>query len=365
MNTIGYTAGNKTAQATSKNAKNTNKTTQAYSLNTDKMVQTSSTATNKSAATQKKITTGAVGSCQRTADSGSTKNNAFYETNLSSLKDYGKSLKASREASKTTTNSLKKLKYNHKDISSKILRSKTSVNARKVVSEAKREILRLKREKQSKKYDSEEIEAAISHAKAMERVAKKKVRHLTEEELCKASSGICADRLTEKEEYEREKEDSAAEGYESEEFEEISDEEYEAMSEDVFEKMDLVESDDWQNEGYSLLDEMMSDTLEEFSDELFENMKDMIAEMGLDDLADSMATKVDDLDPEDLKEMKIKHRNKEMKDIVKADADYLKTMFEHYEKTTSGAGYGAASSIATGGVSESTVSPAVSIDIAL
>ena len=52
-------------------------------------------------------------------------------------------------------------------------------------------------------YDSEEIEAAISHAKAIERVAKKKVRHLEEEELAKAC-GACSDRL---EEYQSDLED--------------------------------------------------------------------------------------------------------------------------------------------------------------
>lgn len=38
------------------------------------------------------------------------------------------------------------------------------------------------------------------------------------------------------------------------------------------------------------------------------------------------------MDPADLKMMKIKHRNKEMKDIVKADAEYLKAVFNHLEK---------------------------------
>ena len=32
--------------------------------------------------------------------------------------------------------------------------------------------------------------------------------------------------------------------------------------------------------------------------------------------------------PEELKEITIKHRNKEMKDMVKADADYLKVIFD-------------------------------------
>ena len=33
--------------------------------------------------------------------------------------------------------------------------------------------------------------------------------------------------------------------------------------------------------------------------------------------------------------MKIKHRNKEMKDIVKADAEYLKAVFDRLEKMKS------------------------------
>ena len=39
-----------------------------------------------------------------------------------------------------------------------------------------------------------------------------------------------------------------------------------------------------------------------------------------------------DIDPADLKMMKIKHRNKEMKEIVKADAEYLKAVFGRLEK---------------------------------
>ena len=102
-----------------------------------------------------------------------------------------------------TSNLLKKLKYSFKNISGKLIRSKTSVAARQVAGEAKREVLRLKQQKQSGKYDNEEIEAAINHAKAMERVAKKKVRHLEEEELAKAC-GACLDRL---EEYQKDLED--------------------------------------------------------------------------------------------------------------------------------------------------------------
>ena len=40
-------------------------------------------------------------------------------------------------------------------------------------------------------------------------------------------------------------------------------------------------------------------------------------------------------DPEDIEKMETKHRNKEMKEITKADGEYLKAMFDHYEKIRS------------------------------
>lgn len=111
---------------------------------------------------------------------------------VKSSQSYAEMIRTKRQNAKDTSLKLKKLKYQFKDISSRILRSKTSTIARQVASQARREVLRLKREKQSGNYDSEEIEAAITHAKAMERVARKKVKHLEEEEMAKASGGPCA-----------------------------------------------------------------------------------------------------------------------------------------------------------------------------
>ena len=66
--------------------------------------------------------------------------------------------------------------------------------------------------------------------------------------------------------------------------------------------------------------------------ELSDSMRDMMDEMGMDELSDTMLSVKKDIDPADIKMMKIKHRNKEMKDIVKADAEYLKAVFNHLEK---------------------------------
>ena len=75
----------------------------------------------------------------------------------------------------------------------------------------------------------------------------------------------------------------------------------------------------------------------EMMDELAESMKDMLSEMGLDELADVFTDVKQDMDPADLKLMKIKHRSKELKEIAKADAEYLKAVFEHLEKQKAGA----------------------------
>lgn len=121
---------------------------------------------------------------------------------VTSSLSYSESLRNQRQQTKNTTLALKKLKYQFKNISSKILRSKTSQAAKQAAGQARREIMRLKRQKQNSDSDSdsEEIDAAIAHAQAMERVAKKKAKHLEEEEMMKAAGGICqGDRISEEE----------------------------------------------------------------------------------------------------------------------------------------------------------------------
>ena len=241
---------------------------------------------------------------------------SFVET----MRDYNETLRNQRLNKKDTSNLLKKLKYSFKNISGKLIRSKTSVAARQVAGEAKREVLRLKQQKQSGKYDNEEIEAAINHAKAMERVAKKKVRHLEEEELAKAC-GACLDRL----------------------------EEYQEDLEDEWEEQDVLESENNVTAFKAGIEEPASENLTgEMMDELTESMTDMLSEMGLDELLDIFSSVKQDMDPTDLKLMKIKHRTKELKEIAKADAEYLKAIFEHLEKQKSGPSAPLENAVSTG-----------------
>ena len=241
---------------------------------------------------------------------------------VTSTLSYSESLRNQRQQTKNTTLALKKLKYQFKSISSKILRSKTSQAAKQAAGQARREIMRLKRQKQNSDSDSEEIDAAIAHAQAMERVAKKKAKHLEEEEMVKAAGGICqGDRICEEET----KDAQDAESENARNAEEMSAEEMsaEGSADEVSEEL-AAYAGEFMSE--------MSDFTSELMQEMSDGLRDLMEEMGLDGISDTAVSVNREMDPADLKMMKIKHRNKEMKDIVKADAEYLKAVFDHLEK---------------------------------
>lgn len=265
---------------------------------------------------------------------------------VTSSLSYSESLRDQRQQTKNTTLALKKLKYQFKSISSKILRSKTSQAAKQAAGQARREILRLKRQKQNSDSDSEEIDAAIAHAQAMERVAKKKAKHLEEEEMVKAAGGICpGDRICEEEtkdvqdaesENARNAEEMSVESSEDEMSRDLSAYEYagnEAYAGDSYDISDYIDlgMDAFYAQTGDFMSEM-SDFTSEMIQEMSDSLRDLMEEMGLDGLSDTAVSVNREMDPADLKMMKIKHRNKEMKDIVKADAEYLKAVFNHLEK---------------------------------
>lgn len=258
---------------------------------------------------------------------------------FTNMQKYSDTIRASRQKVKDSSLQVKKLKYQFKDISSKILRSKTSASARQVVGQAKREVLRLKREKQNQNYDAEEIDAAINHAKAMERVARKKVRHLEEEELAKAAGGFCRDNGIEEEKgFTRECDEMQDQSYDGEE--ELASESgqydsdyrtqmfaYADNNYDVTQIMDEGEN----------VSNLTEDLLGEMTEEISKEMQNLLEEMGFEELMGERFDIGIEVNPEDLKRMQIKHRNKEMKEIVKADGDYLKVVFKQMEKMQSNA----------------------------
>ena len=293
---------------------------------------------------------------------------------VTSTLSYSESLRNQRQQTKNTTLALKKLKYQFKSISSKILRSKTSQAAKQAAGQARREIMRLKRQKQSGNYDDDEIQAAIDHAKAMERVAKKKAKHLEEEELAKAAGGIwqgekvCTD--------EEERTSDTDQNTDPEAKEELPCEASDAQTDMDLEQYDYPQLDQFLLQTSDFMVEM-SDFTSEMIQELSDSMRDIMDEMGMDELSDTMLSVKKDIDPADLKMMKIKHRNKEMKEIVKADAEYLKAVFDRLEKmkdnpvipsgggVSLSAGYSGTSFSADAAGIGAQVAPAPVIDISL
>ena len=84
----------------------------------------------------------------------------------------------------------KKVNYNMRQISAKILKSKTSSTARMAWTGAKTKVAQLKRQLYDDGIDRYDLEHAIVHAMQIARVAKKKMKHLQEEEAAK-KGGVC------------------------------------------------------------------------------------------------------------------------------------------------------------------------------
>jgi len=265
---------------------------------------------------------------------------------------YSETLRQSRANAKNTSLQLKKLHYSFKSLSTQILRSKTSTNARQVAGKARREVIRLKRQRLSGEYDEEELESAITHAQAMERAAKKKARHLQEEEMVKVTGGPCAGELGEKEDQEnRETDEKLEDALAARMFYEGGDSGLQDAVAAASQEWEQAYQDSLQMQGTELQEMMqvrmweLQQDMEQYADiaaqemaqvmaEMSDSMEEMLEESGLSELAeDMMEPVVIEMDPADLKMMKIKHRSEELRAIAKADAEYLKALFDRLEKS--------------------------------
>ena len=266
--------------------------------------------------------------------------------------NYASTVRENRTRAKDTSLKLKRLRYDFKSISSQILRSKTSNSAKQAASKARREVVRLKRLRQNGEYDSEEIQSAIQHAQAMERVAKKKARHLLEEELAK-TGGPCLGELEDKElsdEETKESEEVSSAGEGMEEgaalepspdlnFAELQEslEQSSIPSQESIKQMDaLLEKLESASLSESLGAEMM-ESVSASMDDMWDSLQDLLEEMGLEDLAgDLTGASGGEMDPADLKMMKMKHRLKEMKEMAEADdrslSQYINLILRKYVK---------------------------------
>lgn len=190
---------------------------------------------------------------------------------------------------KSAKKKTKRLNYNFKYISDKILMSKTSDNAGRALATAQSNIGALYRKLKTGQFDEKEVELAIIHAKKLERVARKKIKHLREEENAK-QRGFCQDTIDENDV-------SDPKDAEEEKVPEISEEELRKLM----------------NELQKLMEETMKETMEQTADELSGSIHQ-------------------NMDDDDLALLKKKHRAKELREILEADMKYLKAFFNKLQK---------------------------------
>ncbi len=189
----------------------------------------------------------------------------------------------------------KKLQYNFKEISHQIMSTKTAGNARQVAARARGKIAELRKKLKTGEYDDKELEAAISHAEQMERVARKRMKHLQEEERVKTEGGPC-----------------------DAELEEELTLDWEDVEEQVDEELDMEE---------------LKELMQEFQDLMEESMEEMDEAYALDELSEElMVSFQEEMDPEDFELLKKKHRSDELREIMVADMKYLKALFDKLEK---------------------------------
>lgn len=186
---------------------------------------------------------------------------------------------------------LKKLGYKQRRISTMITQATTSGNARQVLASAKTETVNLRRKLVSGQYNDREVRAAIRHAERMERVAKKRMKHLQQEEYIEKHGG-----------------GTWQTGLDEEGREENSQE---------------LEASEFA--------EMSAEELEELMQELQEEMGELAQEQELE-LMEMIQTVNTDMDPQELEQLKKKHRADEMREIVEADMKYLRALFSQLEK---------------------------------
>ena len=203
-----------------------------------------------------------------------------------------------------TSSSGKKKKsalYSFKQVSSQVLQAKTSTKAMQVSNSIRAKIGLLKKQLKNGDVDEEELLRAILHAEMVMRACDKKKKNLKMEETAERN-------LEGEEEIPAEPEEPIEDAESEEEIRELEQEEFEAL----MEKLELS------------ADEMM-----EMAEETVE----------LDEELDEMAQALSgSMTPEDLEQLKVKHRSDEARDILKADLKYLKALFDRLQSEKENAG---------------------------
>lgn len=183
----------------------------------------------------------------------------------------------------------KRLGYNFKRVSAHIMSAKTPLFAGKAVREARGAVVTLLMKQMSGDYDSRELDSALEHARKMERVAKKRRKHMEEEERARQTGSCMVEEEVE----------TAEEAKEKEAEKKVSEEHTQKLDEMARELKQLIEE----------------------------------SEQALNDLAEGLTdASWEDMDPKQLENMKRRHRAQELREIMEADLKYLKALFDRLSK---------------------------------
>ncbi|MBR5420649.1 MAG: hypothetical protein IK115_05830 [Lachnospiraceae bacterium] len=215
----------------------------------------------------------------------------------------------------------KPVRYNYMELSMKIARAKNSISAGNAVLSAKRSVMQLKGKISAKEGDPDELQLALSHARRMELVARKKKHHLEQEELAKITQE--RDERMEKVEDLRSAAGNAVL---------MKGEERLTSAEDaVFKEREEL---------YDEYSEEIRESGSDMQEELLGELNEMLSELGEEELKEleealELMEEMEFLDPhmseEELDKVKQKHRASENKALLKADMDYLKGMIKQLQ----------------------------------
>lgn len=205
-----------------------------------------------------------------------------------------------RKTSSGRSGKKKKLSYQFKEISTAIMQTKNSESAGRVLLRARSRAALLRQKMYSGEYDKRELKAAILHADAMVRIARKRMRHLSEEE-----------QAGREEEHGKATDDGRGE---RSDLTAVIEQEQEA-----------------QGETRELTEELSEELSEELTEELQEMMEEVMASMMEEALQDTVNAVVE-MEPADLETLKRKHRSKELRELMEADMKYLKALFDRLEQ---------------------------------
>ena len=239
---------------------------------------------------------------------------AFRKPNKNTAVSSTNYAKKTKKNNNKTKKKLNLAQYNFKQVSTRIVQAKTSGSAAQVVLFARGKVAMLRRKVKTGEYNDYEIDAAIIHAEKMLRIAKKKKRHLQEEERAQKVGRA------------EQKEQLTLDDYAEEESEQ-----------------DKITVD-----GREFSKEELEQLLREMEQLMQETMEAIEENDMMDELSEELIVNSDELDPQDLEIRKKKHRADEMREIAEADMKYLRALFSRLAKEKDNASSSAGSTGSSG-----------------